>query len=376
MEFFTLDSAFRRVKVLDAYNTAIWTERYSGAGDFVFATEATRDKVLALAPGLLVSCSDSDEVGLIASRHTKDGILTAKGSFITKFLDERIVRSVRDHDQLSMDMTGAPGVIMGNLVAAMVVAGGSGTAGGTPPIPGGTYEVITNLTVGSTASGTSTTIAVQFGPLYTELKKIAEMYELGFKMYPDSVTPTSYSLKFITYAGRDLTRDNGGAYPVVEFTSALDSLTNVEELDSIEAFRNTCYAYSPNCLPTALGGTLADYGIARTGAVTTAVDFERRTMMVVCDDITADSVGSDLTKLKTALNQRAKDALANNNYVRMMDGQLVPQLAFEYGTDYLLGDIIELKGTSDVAQKARITEYIRTKDTSGERAYPTLSVIS
>lgn len=95
--------------------------------------------------------------------------------------------------------------------------------------------------------------------------------------------------------------------------------------------------------------------------------------MVDASDINAaDYSSADLT---TLLNQRAKDALANNNYVRLTDGKLVPQNAFVYGTDYNLGDVIELRGPSSSVQKARITEYVRSRDSKGETAYPTLSVI-
>jgi hypothetical protein len=77
------------------------------------------------------------------------------------------------------------------------------------------------------------------------------------------------------------------------------------------------------------------------------------------------------------LDQRAKNALVNNNYVRMFDGTVVPQNGYAYGVgeDYYLGDIIELRGDTTTIQKARITEYTRSKDATGTYEYPTLSVI-
>jgi hypothetical protein len=77
------------------------------------------------------------------------------------------------------------------------------------------------------------------------------------------------------------------------------------------------------------------------------------------------------------LDQKAKDALANNNYVKLADGEVVPELTYTLGLDYGLGDIIELRNEDQtLSQKARITEIIRSQDDTGERAYPTLSVIS
>jgi hypothetical protein len=108
------------------------------------------------------------------------------------------------------------------------------------------------------------------------------------------------------------------------------------------------------------------------GASTTT-GWNRRALMIDASDINvADYSAADLLK---ALTQKGLDALANNNYVKMMDGQLVPQKLYTYGIDYGLGDVIELRGDSATSQKARITEYIYAQDSTGERAYPTLSVI-
>jgi hypothetical protein len=73
--------------------------------------------------------------------------------------------------------------------------------------------------------------------------------------------------------------------------------------------------------------------------------------------------------------QRARNELANNNYTRMVDGEVVPQSQYEFGVDYFLGDIVELQGHKGYNQQAQITEYIRTQDESGEKAYPTVTVI-
>ncbi len=83
-----------------------------------------------------------------------------------------------------------------------------------------------------------------------------------------------------------------------------------------------------------------------------------------------------INQLREELRQRALDGLANNNYVRMVDGELVPQSGFVYDKDYKLGDVIDLGSATGESSTARVTEYIRSKDASGYTEYPTLSVIS
>jgi hypothetical protein len=74
--------------------------------------------------------------------------------------------------------------------------------------------------------------------------------------------------------------------------------------------------------------------------------------------------------------QNAKDALANHNYIRAIDGQVSQINEYKFGTDYGLGDILELEGLTGIVNKARVTEYIRAQDKTGLREYPTLSVIT
>jgi hypothetical protein len=65
----------------------------------------------------------------------------------------------------------------------------------------------------------------------------------------------------------------------------------------------------------------------------------------------------------------------DNKFTKVVDGEIVPDIQFKYGVHYYLGDVVELQGNSGIVQNARVTEYIRTQDESGERAYPTVTVL-
>ena len=75
------------------------------------------------------------------------------------------------------------------------------------------------------------------------------------------------------------------------------------------------------------------------------------------------------------LNSRAYDELVKNKFIKSVDGEIVPESQFKCGVHYNLGDIIEVEGNTGVIQPARITEYIKSQDESGEKAYPTVSII-
>lgn len=371
MELYTLDASFLKKDPIENFDTAIWTERYADTGDFVI----TGNSVASILPmNTLIRCTASDDVGLVETRSFESGVATIKGTFLTGFLKQRIIRSSYYWNVKNWSVTGSAGAIAGKIVDEMCCVGGLGVSASTPPIPGGTDEVITNLNVGATATGTTITRDIPFGVVYEEVKKICDEDGLGFWLRPANVTLSNYDLIFSTYRGRSLTSDQT-TYPVVRFNSALDTLVNVKELQSVSGYKNVCYAYAPEGIDE--GGW--SIGEAYVDGAETKTNFERRTMMIFCDDITEEDVaaagGGGVARLKAILDKRAADALVNNNYVRMLDGQIVPQEGNQYGVDYFLGDIIELKNSDDFVQKARITEYIRSQDSKGETAYPTLSVI-
>lgn len=370
MDIFTLNSNFQRQEIIEETTAAIWTERYSQPGDFQLVTKASPAMQSLLQENTFIETEDSLEVGIIETANVEDGQLTVSGKFLTDFLKNRVVRSTRVHETRYWELVGTPGWIAGEIVRQMCCAGGLVTTSPNP-VPGGVRNVISGLSVGSTASGTSVTHAVSFGTVLDAVKAICDTDDVGYRMRLAS--KGSSDLIFETYKGVDRT-SSGQANPVF-FESALDSLVKTKELRSIENYRNACFAYSPSLDPQDYFGSWV-VGQAFVDGGNTSTNFNRRAMMIFVEDITTDELGGSISKLTAVLTQRAKDALANNNYVRMLDGEIVPQVMFTYDVDYTLGDIIELRSSSDVVQKARITEYIRTKDVTGSRAYPTLSVIT
>jgi sulfur carrier protein ThiS len=181
-------------------------------------------------------------------------------------------------------------------------------------------------------------------------------------------------LNFSSYKGLDHTSDQS-INPVVRFSPTMDSFTDIKELQSIAALKTLVYAFAPGLTPAEGDPDLrTDPGVASlTGPQYTG--FDLRALLVFADDITTDMVGGSSDNLLNVLNSRAQDALSNNRFIVTVDGEIVPDSQFQYGIHYNMGDIIEVQGNSGIIQTARITEYIRTQDNSGSRAYPTVTVI-
>lgn len=371
MDLYTLDENFLRKDPVENFTSVIWTERYTKAGDVNLLVPPTRENIVKLPEGTFLAAQGSKEVMQVENALIEGGKLKLTGPSITQFLDNRVIRYSSNHADRYYNTTLSPGVAMGFVVNDMVVAGSPYTTSSAYGVDG-PRQVIPNLQVTAMDSSLpAVALAIPYGPLYTALQQLAETYQIGFRMYLESSSPAGYSLHFETFKGKDRTSGQS-VNDIVRFSPNVDSLTDLKELRSISKYKNVAYAFAPSN-PVA-GVTQSGVAYADNEAAT-SMGFKRRTLLVFADDLTTDKVGGSAAVLLQVLNQRAKDALANNNYVKTVDGELVPQTQFKYGVHYGMGDIIELQSLSGLLQKARVTEYIRTQDATGERAYPTISVI-
>jgi hypothetical protein len=375
VELYSLDDGFRLKHPIDGFDSIVWTDRYSAEGDFVLTLPATPDNIDKLPLNTFLGTDVSRDVMLIESHDIEGPKLTVSGTSMVGFLKNRILRDTWWNGAKSWVMAGAPGLILGEIVRQMCMSGIDYTMEDGYVVDGtdGAKEVITGLVLGTTAPGTSVEIAVPYGDVYSVIKELADSYSLGFAMYPSYVSDTTFALTFTTYAGRDLT-GNQTTYPVVRFEPALDSMVNMKDLRSVAGYKNVCYAWPPEEVTANLYLVGKAYAYPEAANLT---NWQRRSMMIRVTDTGSYSAATDPdgSKLKALLSARAKDALANNNYVRMVDGELVPQTGFVYGSDYFLGDIVELRAPTGASDRARVTEYIHSQDKLGYKAYPTLSVV-
>jgi hypothetical protein len=88
-----------------------------------------------------------------------------------------------------------------------------------------------------------------------------------------------------------------------------------------------------------------------------------------------DGSGTDLTDPNVLKNYMSM-SLAEASETAIFDGNINPDLnPYKFNIDYGLGDIVRLAGDYGLDESARVTEYIRSEDATGQKAYPTLSTI-
>lgn len=370
MDLFTLDRTFQRDKVIDEYMSLIWTERFTEAGDMELVLPSTPARRAALAEGTFVGILGSDVPMMIETQSIEEGLLTCKANTLETFFNEREIWVSIDPDVNTWDLRGVPGEVLEFIVQEQLIAGTY--VNDEDLLIGGDLNAIPYLVTGDIdTSGDPISVKIPIGPVYDPMLDIAKTYHLGMKVYLSRSDAFGYELTFTAYKGLDRTSDQL-ENNLVQFSSQLDSLTNVKELRSLADFKTVAYVFPPDWSPAT--PPAVEYA---PGVDTAAVGFDRRILVTRATDISEDQVDPAVAgvTLASLMTQKAKDVLANNNFTKIVDGEVVPQSQYKYGVDYNLGDIIELKGQDNEVQNAQITEYIRSKDATGERAYPTVSVV-
>jgi Siphovirus ReqiPepy6 Gp37-like protein len=370
MEAYTLTRGFLREAVVDVFDSFIWTERYFGDSDVEITLPATPSNISLLAKGKFLQLDGAKEPMMLEEHYIEKGLLKVTGISLLKWMNNRFIRKTAAHEDRYWNISGlSAGVTMGTIVFDMLVSGGP--VGVTDPgqflIPGLTTQDLD-------ATGGTITVAVPYGPVYDALYELATTYQVGMKIILEYANSGGYHLGFYAYRGVDRSSIQG-LRPVVRFSPDMESLTDIKELSSIAGYKTIMYVWAP----ANPGGLATDPGVASYSSLSIVgpptSGWDVRAGIIFADDITTDLVGGSSAVMQSLLTERAESGLSNAATVAQVDGEIVPTSQFKYGRDYNLGDIIEVAGYSGVVQPARVTEYVRSQDASGEKAYPGLTLI-
>lgn len=374
MDIYTMDRGFIKQEEIDVFESAMWIERYYGDGDFDISLPANLTNLDKLPKGQLLGCKGSDQPMILETRDIKEGILKITGITLTQWLNNRIIRTSADHAVKDWAIHQKPGEALAYIVSNMCMTSSylNGTIDIGIPVAQTELFVIPGLQIGETDdTGVALDFSVPFGPVYDVLKDIATTYEIGMKITLDGAFEDYYIIQFRTWKGVNRTSDQS-INPVIRFSEEMDSLTEISDLESIADHRNFIYTFAPGAPPELVTGAGFDFN---TVPLVPEPGFDLKVWQGFVDEITADTLGGSSALLLEILNQKATSELNNHKAVALVDGQIVEVEGVVYGTDFFLGDVVEVEGNTGILQKARITEYIRSQDSAGERAYPTLSMI-
>ena len=372
MQLYVLDKTYlqRSGAIIDDFESLVWTDRYSGWGDFRLVIPWNPTNAARLAKGTWLEAGTTS-YGLADTGYYE--VMIVETVEIKESDDEPAKMTVSGRSFLSMTENRATGTAFTN-------AGSSYDNGGTTT-PQGVIETLVNnaayysyleqsnyydewpsfsVAESEPDEPNNIDVTIKSGELYNRCKEVADAYNVGmslglWRLSIDLGYPAIFM--FCAYKGLDLTTSQTENPPVI-FGSNFDTLANTTELRSMSGSKNVAYVYGKDkVVSTWLSATEPRY-------------WDRRVLIVEASDI-AGTTTSATNKLKN----RGKIELRKLLETTAFDGEIPLDSPYIFNVHYTMGDIVELRSSSGLIQKMRVTEYIRTQDANGERAFPTLTAI-
>lgn len=439
MELYTLDGLLRRTEIIEGYESFIWTERYSDIGECEIITPSTQQYRNLLASGTFLALSESKRVmkiETIENTQDSDGArkLKVTAKEITNILNDRVAKtSAVGSKPKTWKATGKPSDILRTLFDYTCRDAVEDPTDKLPLLVTGSLYSTGNLSENTT----NYTVERDKSPLFEAIKELADVWDLGFRLYKGDDTGKLY---FDVYKGNDRTSSQQ-LLPAVIFSPDLDSLQNVSELTSVAKSKNVarviCEMAELDVYTTTSSNTTAGFDKRVLYVNAMDVKYPDRTYELTSEQQTAIKNGSGLktalpvhvdalnklsrklrlnttdlswiqdlisntassewsntdkgyvneaisvstnynptedTWLTATLTQRGNEALAKNRSISAFDGEITQLSPYKYNRDYSMGDLVEMRNSDGLTNQMLVTEQIFTADGTGERAYPTLTI--
>lgn len=370
---YVTDSEYSIKLIVDTFSDFLWVERYCGHGEFEITMPINQRVLENCFVGDYVTIRESDVVMIVETISiTSDAVngdtMTISGRSLESILDRRIIL---DDSIGTINEDGSSNPI-GVQTAIQTILNNNviNSADSNRRIQGFSFKVsadtaITNLTMESFEPGD------EF--VYDKILSICQEKDLGFRV--NAVGKGNF--QFELYFGVDRTWDQS-AVPAVIFSDSYENLANSNYLQTMTDHKNVVYVRW-----NWTSETETEEGTERDSGVETTETYRDKNYSGLSrrETFTVDNETHDIgpNKNKTAAINQAKDIgkeyLSKYKTTEYFEGETEPYRQFVYGVDYFLGDIVQLANSYGKTGKCRITELMRSRDSSGVTMIPTFKKI-
>lgn len=365
MELRILNTDFQDVDIIDSYESLIWTERYRECGDFELYTSLAHSYIPNLMPGYYLKLRDSDHTMIIEDINVKadpenGAKLTVTGRSLESILDRRVV----------WYSTTVTGNVQDGLKNMFEVNMGSMSYDDSRRISNFVFQssadsAVTGLTCEKTDLIGET--------LYNIATTICEEKGLGFKIALDDANQFVFRL----YSGTDRSY-NQNERPYVVFSPNYENLASSNYVEKTSTHKNVAMILGKETFFAQAGQMTVT-----TATVGDAVGLDRREIFVDAtnvsntheDETTGEKVDYTRDEYKPLIEAKGYETLAKNVKTVTFDGECDTDSTYRYGTDFNMGDIVQIEDEYGHQAASRIVEFIRSSDASGEFTYPTFESI-
>lgn len=355
---YVLTPDFNLEGIIDEYVSIIWRPSYSEVGDFEIYLGAT-DKSIGLLRENRYVVRSSDvtvengvatyekvmvikNIQLITDVENGD-FLCVTGRELKYLLHQRIVWT-------QTNLTGTAENAIRRLVNENAVA------------PTDTNRVIPKLVLGVVAGLTDTIDKQVTGEhLDKVITEICTTYNYGWDIFI-----TNNTLVFVVYAGSDRSYSQTER-PYVVFSDDFENLYNTDYQLTTEEYANT----------TLIGGE--GEGLERVYATVnnTNSGLDRYETFTDARDISSNKGSENEIDATTYLNlllERGRENLATLSYTEGFSGEVLSDVAFKYGEDFFIGDMVTVINKYGIQKNVRVLSAIESEDESGVKLLPQFNI--
>jgi hypothetical protein len=383
MEILSLDSNFQPKALIENYTSCVWTERYNSAGDFEIVSSDIEGIMAALPLESFVTLRESTvpmvaEVYKLSKDMNAAPTLTITGRTLETALERRAsvstlapaagravwtVTAASPSDAAYKTMR----VVLGDVIrtrtddslplSAEVSMGATVLTALSPAISAKDAIPQMNLILPKDYSTlTPNSYEIESSDLYSTVMNLIAINHHGIKATrPDPVSaPGKTTVDIEIYNGGDLTS-------LVTFDARFDQFDSSTYLLSSQASTNVGYVYGSNGSDQVLKNTVDATHPEPEG-------LSRRVLLV-------DGNGDSTLNTSAIRTSRGIAELYQHNVTAIFDGEVAAQVALGYNNSYFLGDLLMLVGEYGLTTTVRVSEFIRSSDSSGEKAFPAFEAV-
>lgn len=359
MDIVILNTSLETVKIIDASESFIWTERFSEYGDFELYLPIEPDVFDYIKQGFYVSIKDSDRVMIIEDisieSDTENGSqLGVSGRSLESILDRRIIWK-----RTSLSGSFQNGIM--RLLSENVIS------------PSDSTRKVSEFyfSVSDDPAITSLSVSAQFtgDNLYDAIKSLCDAHNVGFKVTLGTVGGVDKFI-FSLYTGTDRSYEQL-ENPYVVFSPEYENLLNSNYLESSKNLKTVTLVAGEG-----EGSARKTVSVAASGGAKAGLD--RREMYTDARDIsqTVDDVTLTDAAYAEQLAQRGIENLAEHISIKTFEAEAeTNDTMYKYGEDYFIGDIVQMANEYGNTSRSRITEVVRSESDTGYSVYPTFTNI-
>ena len=384
MEIFILNTSFQIVAVIDSFESFIWTERYSDYGDFELYLSPNSPVTQYLQVDNYVEIRDSDRTMIIEEVQIDADVdnghsIKISGRSLESILYRRIVWKQTSISDKTVDE------VIKQLLYDNVIE----PTDSTRRIDIFEYDELPNEHYIKTLNISQ----IQFtgDNLFDVVKSICDAFDLGFRIVRSESENTTLHFQLFVGENRSYDNDDGSEQlknPHVVFSPTFDNLLNSNYFESNKNLKTVTLVAGEGEgadrimteVPSVNG---AGTGLSRRELFTDARDLSKSTQTQDENGNMTENTLSD-DEYNDVLTERGTEKLAEYCATESFEGSIDPSTEYVYGTpesikmgiaDYSIGDTVQVENEYGMGCRCRVTEFIRSEDSSGYETYPTFMKI-